>query len=124
MKNTHQKNFYKWKFNYEDYHKYKTYSYYDSILFVDYVISSIINYMKKYHKNFIIYFTSDHAEMLGFADEKGKYGHSQLVFGDTYVPFLYYSDKFHKNLNKVVYNPVTEILTVVLSLRTSRSGHV
>ncbi|NPA87247.1 MAG: sulfatase-like hydrolase/transferase [Epsilonproteobacteria bacterium] len=98
------KSFYKWPFNYENYHKYKIYSYYDSVLYVDYIISSIINYMKAHHKNFIIYFTSDHAEMLGFPDEHGKYGHSQLVFGDTYVPFIYYSDAFHKKLSKKYYN--------------------
>lgn len=98
------KRFYKWKFDYEDYHKYKTCSYYNSVLYVDYIIFDIINYMKRYHKNFVIYFTSDHAEMLGFKDEHGKYGHSQLVFGDTFVPFLYYSDAFHKNLNKTMYN--------------------
>ena len=98
------KSFYKWPFNYENYHKYKIYSYYDSVLYVDYIISNIINYMKKNHKNFVIYFTSDHGEMLGFPDEKGKYGHFQLVLGDTYVPFLYYSDKFDKNLTKKLYN--------------------
>ena len=99
------KKFYKWKFNYdEDYHLYKTHSYYNSVLYVDYLISSIINYMKKNRKNFVIYYTSDHAEMLGFPDENGKYGHSQLTFGDTYVPFIYYSDKFHKDLNKTYYN--------------------
>jgi glucan phosphoethanolaminetransferase (alkaline phosphatase superfamily) len=98
------KRFYKWPFNYEDYHKYKIYSYYDSVLYVDYLISNIINYMKTHHKNFVIYFTSDHAEMLGFPDENGRYGHSQLVWGDTFVPFFYYSDKFHKGLNKTYYN--------------------
>jgi len=96
--------FYKWSFNYEDYHKYKIYSYYNSVLYVDYIISNIINYMKQNLKDFVIYFTSDHGEMLGFPDENGKYGHSQLTFGDTYVPFIYYSDKFHKDLNKTYYN--------------------
>ena len=60
--------------------------------------------MKKHHKNFVIYFTSDHGEMMGFPDEHGIYGHSQLVWGDTYVPFIYYSDKYEKNLTKPIYN--------------------
>ncbi len=60
--------------------------------------------MKKHAKNFVIYFTSDHAEMLGFPDENGRFGHSQLVWGDTYVPFIYYSDSFHKKLSKKYYN--------------------
>ncbi len=79
-------------------------TYYNGIYYNDYLISSIINYMKTHHKNFVIYFTSDHAEMLGFPDEHGRYGHSQLVWGDTYVPFIYYSDKYHKNLKNIFYN--------------------
>ena len=88
-------------------------AYYNGVLYNDYVISSVINYMKKHHKNFVIYFTSDHGEMLGFPEEQGRYGHSQLVFGDTYVPFLYYSDKFDKNLTKEIYNhyQISKMLT-------------
>ncbi|WP_456488962.1 phosphoethanolamine transferase [Caminibacter pacificus] len=96
--------FYKWNFHTDNNTLYRRNSYYDSVLYVDYIISNIINYMKTHHKNFIIYFTSDHAEMLGFPEEYGKYGHSQLVFGDTYVPFIYYSDSFHKKLSKKYYN--------------------
>ena len=98
------KNFYKWPFNYENYHKHQLFSYLDSVLYVDNLLYNIIEYMKKHHKNFVIYFTSDHAEMMGFPDEHGRYGHSQLVWGDTCVPFLYYSDKYHKNLTKKMYN--------------------
>jgi len=74
------KNFYKWPFNSEDYHKHQLFSYLDSVLYVDNLLYNIIEYMKKHHKNFVIYFTSDHAEMLGFPYEQGKYGHSQLVW--------------------------------------------
>jgi len=98
------KSFYKWKFNYENYHKHQFFSYLDSVLYVDSLIYKIIEYMKIHHKNFVIYFTSDHGEMLGFPWENERYGHSQLVWGDTFVPFLYYSDKFHKKLNKKIYN--------------------
>jgi len=83
--------FYKWRFDYDDYHKYKVYSYYNSILYVDYILSNIINYLKD--KNASIYFTSDHAEMLGFRDEKGAYGHSRLSFLDSFVPFIHYGNK-------------------------------
>ena len=96
--------FYKWSFNYKDYHKYKLFTYLNSVLYVDNIIYGIIEYMKENYKNFIIYYVSDHSEMLGFKSENGKYGHSQLVFGDTFIPFLYYSDKYHKNLNKNYYN--------------------
>jgi len=96
--------FYKWRFDYKNYHKYKLFSYLDSVLYVDYIVYNIIDYMKNHHKNFVIYFVSDHSEMLGFEDEQKKYGHSQLTFGDTYIPFLYYSDKYHKELNQNFYN--------------------
>ncbi len=97
------KNFYKWNFNYEDIHKSRYYAYMDSVLYVDYLLGEIINYMKNNHKNFSIYFTSDHGEMLGFKDEKGKYGHSQLTIEDALVPFIYYSDNPLK-LDKKIYN--------------------
>jgi len=98
------KNFYKWQFNYEDYHKHQLFAYMDSVMYVDNLLYKIIEYMKNNHKNFVIYFTSDHAEMLGFPWEHERYGHSQLVLEDTYVPFIYYSDKYHKNLTKEFYN--------------------
>jgi glucan phosphoethanolaminetransferase (alkaline phosphatase superfamily) len=78
-------------------------AYYNGVLYNDYVISSVINYIKNNYKNYAIYFTSDHGEMLGFKDEHKKHGHSQLVFGDTYVPFLYYGDT-PKELNKSIYS--------------------
>ena len=98
------KSFYKWSFNYKNYHKHQLFAYMDSVLYVDNLLYKIIEYMKTHHKNFVIYFTSDHAEMLGFPWEGGRYGHSQLVWGDTSVPFLYYSDSFHKKLTKKFYN--------------------
>ena len=98
------KEFYKWKFDYKDKHQYRYYSYMDSVLYVDSVLSNIINYMKNNHQNFVIYFVSDHAEMLGFKEENGKYGHSQLDVAVSYIPFLYYSDKYHKKLDKQIYN--------------------
>jgi glucan phosphoethanolaminetransferase (alkaline phosphatase superfamily) len=97
------KKFYKWDFHSKDYATYKRKSYYDSVLYVDYVISRVIEYAKSHFKDYSIYFTSDHGEMLGFKDEGGRFGHSQLVFGDTFVPFLYYSDT-KKELNKTFYN--------------------
>jgi hypothetical protein len=42
--------------------------------------------------------------MLGSKAEKGKYGHAQLDVNCAKIPFLYYSDKYHKNLNKTIYN--------------------
>ena len=96
--------FYKWKFNYNDYHKKAYFSYMDSVLYIDKVLSDIISYMKNNHKNFVIYFISDHAEMLGFKEENGKYGHSKLDINVATIPFLYYSDKYQKPFTKKIYN--------------------
>jgi len=98
------KTYYKWKFNYNNYHKYKLFSYMDSVLYVDSVIYSIVDYMKNNKKNFVIYFTSDHGEMLGAKEEHWIYGHSQLDINCAIVPFLYYSDRYEKNLNQSIYN--------------------
>jgi len=89
------KEFYKFKGKYG--------AYYNGVLYNDFVISSIINYIKNNYKDYAIYFTSDHGEMLGLKDEHGRHGHSQLVWGDTFVPFLYYSDT-PKELNKSIYS--------------------
>ncbi len=97
------KKFYKWDFHSKDYATYKRKSYYNGVLYNDYVISKVIEYVKSHFKNYSIYFTSDHGEMLGFKDEGGRFGHSQLTFGDTFVPFLYYSDT-KRELNKTFYN--------------------
>lgn len=96
--------YYKWKFNYNDYHKYKLFSYMNSVLYVDNLIYSIIDYMKNNEKNFVIYFTSDHGEMLGTKEEHWVYGHSQLDINCAIVPFLYYSDRYKKNLNQAIYS--------------------
>ena len=96
--------FYKWKFDYDDYHKKQYFAYMDSVLYVDKVLSDIINYMKNNHKNFSLYFMSDHAEMLGFKDENGKYGHSKLDINVATIPFIYYSDKADKKFDKNFYN--------------------
>jgi len=75
--------------------------YYNGVLYNDYVVYQIIDYLRKNAKDFSLYFTSDHGEMLGFKEEDYRYGHSQLVLGDCYVPFIYYGDK---KLNKNFYS--------------------
>lgn len=97
----------KWKYDHSDYVQYKLSSYVDSVLYVDHIVASVINYMKTNHKNFVIYFTSDHGEMLGSKEENFKYGHSQLDINCAKVPFIYYSDVYKKNLNLSLYNHYT-----------------
>ncbi len=95
----------KLKFHYKKYHKYKYNSYLNSVLYVDHIIYSIITYMKNNEKNFSIYFTSDHGEMMGREIDNWKYGHSQLDINCAKVPFLYYSDKTNrKSFDLHIYN--------------------
>jgi len=98
------KKYYKWDYQYDDYHKYKLFTYINSVLYVDNLIHSIITFMKNQRSNFVLYFTSDHGEMLGDKDEGYKYGHAQLDMNCAYVPFLYYSNKYFKKLDLKVYN--------------------
>lgn len=98
------KKYTKFTYQYDDYFKYKLFSYLNSITYVDNIVYSIIEYMKKNEKSFVIYFTADHGEMLGSAKENYKYGHSQLDMNCAKVPFIYYSDIYKKTLNKKEYN--------------------
>jgi glucan phosphoethanolaminetransferase (alkaline phosphatase superfamily) len=66
----------------------------NSILYTDYILSSII--AKLGTSNAILFFTSDHGESLG---ENGMYGHggSTNLIEQTNVPFFVWtSDKFNK----------------------------
>ena len=84
--------FYQWDFKSKEYAEYKRSSYLDSVLYIDHIVSSVIDYMNKNHKNFVIYFTSDHGEMMGTKREDFIYGHSKLDIRCAEVPFIYYSD--------------------------------
>jgi glucan phosphoethanolaminetransferase (alkaline phosphatase superfamily) len=82
--------FYKWDISDKtNYHKYMLNSYYNSVLYIDDVLSEIIKYSYKHFPHFSLYFTSDHGERLGFPDEKGKYLHLDLDKAVSYVPFIY-----------------------------------
>lgn len=107
------KSFYKFDFdkNKLTYHQYMVNSYMNSVLYIDKVLYDILNYFKNY-KNFSLYFTSDHGEMLGFPEEKGRYLHLILTKYDTFVPFFYFSDKKDKNLT-LPYYPHYEIAKMV-----------
>ena len=96
------KEFYKYNFHTSNFHKKMLNSYIDSVLFVDKLLYDIFSYLKN-KKDISVYFVSDHGEMLGFKEENGKYGHSQLDINCAYIPFLYYSDT-KKELNKTLYN--------------------
>ena len=104
---TTPKNFWKWnfwKYKGKDFHKYMLNSYMNSILFVDDLIYSTIDILKKTNRPFVFYYVSDHGEMLGSKEENGKYGHTQMDINCAKIPFFYYSNQFHKDFNKSIYN--------------------
>jgi glucan phosphoethanolaminetransferase (alkaline phosphatase superfamily) len=98
------KEFYKFPFNKkQDYHTYMVNSYMNSVLYVDKLIYDTINYLKSLNKPFVFYYTSDHGEFLGFPEEKGRYLHLYLDKLDCLVPFIYYSNKYKKDLSQTYY---------------------
>lgn len=72
----------------------KTYD--NTVLYTDYILSSIINYVGKNSKKpTYIIFTSDHGELL---HEHGRNGHGWF-FSEVYnVPFIYWSNNANFNL--------------------------
>jgi glucan phosphoethanolaminetransferase (alkaline phosphatase superfamily) len=76
----------------------------NSVLYIDKLIYDFIEYFKKRKQPFVLYYTSDHAELLGFPEEKGRYFHSVLDKHCAYVPFIYYSNAFPKELNQSFYS--------------------
>ena len=76
----------------------------DSICYIDNLLAQFINYFKTHVKDFSLYITSDHAEMLGYPDEQGMYGHSRLTIHAATVPFIYYSPSRPRKLDADLYN--------------------
>jgi len=72
----------------KDFKKFKS-EYDNSILYTDYVLSKIIDYIKKIKKPTFFFFVSDHGELLG---EYGQRGHGRLKKEVYEVPFIYYSN--------------------------------
>jgi glucan phosphoethanolaminetransferase (alkaline phosphatase superfamily) len=65
----------------------------NSILYTDYILYNVIQAVKNFKKPTILFFVSDHGEMLG---EKGLRGHGFLEKEVYTVPFIYYAN--FKNL--------------------------
>lgn len=72
-----------------DFAEYMLNAYDNSVLFTDDLLTRIIAYLQTHSPlPTYLYFTSDHAEMLG---ENGLYGHNQLQWSVSQVPFLFYA---------------------------------
>jgi glucan phosphoethanolaminetransferase (alkaline phosphatase superfamily) len=97
MRNSHSpyekytpKRFWHFEFNPDDFHDYMFHTYLNSLRYTDYIITEVFKKIKDLNGSAVAFFTSDHGEMMGFADERGRYGHVVLDFADARVPFLVY----------------------------------
>ena len=70
-------------------------AYDNAVLYEDYFISTLINYIRNIKdKSVILVITGDHGQMLG---EDDLYGHNILDYRVSEVPFMvYYNDKYRK----------------------------
>ena len=93
------KRFYKYPFENKDFHTHMLHSYYNSILYTDYIIDEIISKVKKI-PNSVMFMTSDHAEMMGLPEEGGRYGHAFLSKEVAKVPILIYVNAIDENLSR------------------------
>ncbi len=87
------KEFYKFSFNGKPYQEYMQNSYYNSILYNDFLYDKIIDFATKNEKSTAVFFTSDHSEMIGNKDENGRYGHTYLGLEDAKIPMIIYLNK-------------------------------
>ncbi len=95
--------FRKSNYNRLDYFRYKVNSYNDSVLYIDYLLNRIFNFLLSTKKDFKLYFVSDHGERLGYRDDNYKYGHSELDFEVAKVPFFLFSNR-EINLKREITN--------------------
>jgi glucan phosphoethanolaminetransferase (alkaline phosphatase superfamily) len=93
------KEFYKYDFKDKDYHTFMLNSYYNSVLYTDYILHQIIDKVKSLD-NSVVFVTSDHSEMLGSSDENGRYGHAYLSKEVAKVPILIYANHIDNGLKQ------------------------
>ncbi len=87
------KAYHTFKFDKDDYTSYMRGSYYNSVLYTDTLLDSMIHVLEKQEKSAVLFFTSDHSEMLGMKDEEGRFGHLFLGYADAKVPMITYVNK-------------------------------
>jgi glucan phosphoethanolaminetransferase (alkaline phosphatase superfamily) len=85
--------FYKYDYQQKDFHKYMVNSYLNSVLYTDYLYDKLFKKIDSLDKEAILFITSDHGEMLGFDDEKGRYGHTVLDHEVVKVPIIAYKNR-------------------------------
>ncbi len=85
--------FYHFPFKGLPYKEYMLGSYLNSVRYTDYLLRQIFAKADKLPGCSVVFFTSDHGEMMGDKDEGGRFGHVYLGFEDAKVPMLIYFSK-------------------------------
>ena len=84
--------FYKFDFEGLPYKEHMRNSYFNSLLYTDALYDKMIKIIREQEQSGIIFFTSDHSEMMGHKEEEGRFGHSYLGMGDAKVPMIVYQN--------------------------------
>jgi len=85
--------FQKYPFKDRPYKEYMRASYLNSVLYTDWLLDQIFEYVSNLKGCNVVFFTSDHGEMMGQKEEGGRFGHVYLGFEDAKVPMLIYHSK-------------------------------
>lgn len=101
------KEFYKFKFKGLDFKEYMRGSYFNSLLYTDHILYKVIKKASSINSPTIVFITSDHSEMMGYEDEKGRFGHTYLGFEDAKVPFIVYKNRLVKDMNLSLKNTIS-----------------
>lgn len=96
------KEYHKFKFDKNNYKEYMRGSYYNSVLYTDALIGKMIDILEKKNKAAVLFFTSDHSEMLGMKDEEGRFGHLYLGLFDAKVPLITYHNQAARYLKNTL----------------------
>jgi len=92
--------FYKYPFKNMEFHTHMLHSYYNAILYTDYIISAVVDEIKK-HPNSVMFMVPDHAEMMGLPEENGRYGHSFLDKEASKIPIFIYINNVDRELIEI-----------------------
>ncbi|BCD62709.1 hypothetical protein NitYY0826_C1592 [Nitratiruptor sp. YY08-26] len=85
--------FYHFQFKDLPYKEYMRGSYLNSVRYTDYILHTVFQKADMLPGCNVVFFTSDHGEMMGDKDEGGRFGHVYLGFADAKVPLLIYYTK-------------------------------
>jgi glucan phosphoethanolaminetransferase (alkaline phosphatase superfamily) len=95
--------FHRFPYKGKPYKEYMLGSYLNSVLYTDYILASVFQKVRELNGSAVAFATSDHGELVGTPDDKGKFGHSMLDLEVAKVPLLaYYNAKTDPETAKIV----------------------